>query len=112
MENPIASKVDNGDENEENSKNAENEKEQKSSEYQVIFVTNSCDPVPETQFSVPGNLSRFGLSEIVNHLLNAEKADDAKKHIPFDFLINGEFLRTSLYKFLKRRSISGVRQKQ
>ena len=49
---------------------------------------------------MPGALTRYGLSEVVNHLL----ALDPPK--PFDFLVDGELVRTSLRKLLLRKAIS------
>ncbi|KAJ3088374.1 WD repeat-containing protein 12 [Physocladia obscura] len=49
---------------------------------------------------VPTHLRRFNLSEIVNHLLNNEKK------VPFDFIIAGKFLRSSLSEYLEKHSIS------
>ena len=51
-------------------------------------------------FAVPGKLTRYGLSEVINHLL----ALDPPK--PFDFLVDGELVRTSLEKLLLRKGIS------
>ena len=53
-----------------------------------------------TPFAVPGKLTRYGLSEVINHLL----ALDPPK--PFDFLVDGELVRTSLEKLLLRKGIS------
>ncbi|KAI9353458.1 WD40-repeat-containing domain protein [Obelidium mucronatum] len=49
---------------------------------------------------VPTHLRRFNLSEIVNHLLNEDKKS------PFDFIIAGKFLRTSLGQYLEKNGIS------
>lgn len=46
--------------------------------------------VPETPIAVPSRLKRYGLSQIVNHLLGLDPAR------PFDFLVDGELLRKSL----------------
>lgn len=48
----------------------------------------------------PVSLKRFGLSEIVNHLLKLEKP------IPFEFLIDGELLRESLENYLVKKNLS------
>ncbi|KAG7193648.1 ribosome biogenesis protein ytm1 [Scheffersomyces spartinae] len=50
----------------------------------------------------PTSLKRFGLSEIVNHLLQSETP------VPFDFLINGEIIRstTSLEDYLVKNGLS------
>lgn len=72
---------------------------------QVKFITHSCPAVPSTLFTVPSRLSRYGLSEIINYLLHG---DDKHNHIPYDILINGQFLRTSLGKYIKNNSLSVV----
>ena len=46
--------------------------------------------VTEESIAIPTRLKRFGLSDIVNHLLQLPKA------IPFDFVLNGQLLRGSL----------------
>lgn len=53
---------------------------------------------------VPATLKRYGLSEIVNHLLGRE--DEETKPIPFDFLIDGQLLRTSLSEYLVKNGLS------
>jgi len=58
----------------------------------VSFVTRLPDEykVSASAIDVPGSLTRYGLSEVVNHLLARERA------MAFDFLIDGALLRTSL----------------
>lgn len=56
--------------------------------------------VPEEDLVVPSSLARYGLSEVVNRLLNLEKP------VPFDFLIDGEFLRSSVIQYLEVRKLS------
>lgn len=56
--------------------------------------------IAPTPLAVPGKLTRYGLSEVVNHLL----ALDPPK--PFDFLVDGELVRTSLEKLLLRKRIT------
>ena len=64
----------------------------------VSFVTRLPDAyrVSESAIEVPGKLTRYGLSEVVNHLLGADAPT------PFDFLIDGVLLRTSLAKLALR----------
>ena len=64
----------------------------------VSFVTRLPERyrVSESAIEVPGRLTRYGLSEVVNHLLGNEKPT------PFDFLIDGALLRTSLAKLALR----------
>lgn len=56
--------------------------------------------VQDTPVYAPVALKRFGLSEIVNHLLQSEKP------VPFDFLIDGELLRSSLEEYLTKKGLS------
>jgi ribosome biogenesis protein len=56
--------------------------------------------VTDSPIAVPSNLGRYGLSEVINHLLELEKP------IPFDFMIANTLIRTSLKKFLTRQRIS------
>lgn len=60
--------------------------------------------VSDAPLFVPATLKRYGLSEIVNHLL--AKEDDETKPIPFDFLIDGQLLRTSLSEYLVKNGLS------
>jgi ribosome biogenesis protein YTM1 len=56
--------------------------------------------VPESQVAVPAGLRRYGLSQIINHLLALSPAR------PFDFLVAGELLRKSLAAHLTERGLS------
>ncbi|GFR50504.1 hypothetical protein Agub_g12769, partial [Astrephomene gubernaculifera] len=56
--------------------------------------------VPETPVAVPATLKRYGLSQIINHLL----ALDPPR--PFDFLVDGELLRRSLEQHLLGHNMS------
>lgn len=68
---------------------------------QVKFVTRRPDiAVPTAPILVPSNLKRYGLSQIINHLL------DTATPIPFDFLTGGAFLRTSLDTHLQANGLS------
>ncbi|QLL31006.1 hypothetical protein HG536_0A08210 [Torulaspora globosa] len=73
------------------------------SQVKVKFFTREQDEslhVQDTPIYAPISLKRYGLSEIVNHLLGLEKA------VPFDFLIDGELLRTSLQDYLTKKGLS------
>uniref|UniRef100_A0A1J3FEM6 Ribosome biogenesis protein WDR12 homolog n=1 Tax=Noccaea caerulescens TaxID=107243 RepID=A0A1J3FEM6_NOCCA len=71
----------------------------------VKFVTKLDSPfkVPVTSVVIPSNLTRLGLSSIVNSLLTLENPE------PFDFLIDGELIRMSLEEFLQAKGISAER---
>ncbi|GIL44920.1 hypothetical protein Vafri_2370 [Volvox africanus] len=56
--------------------------------------------VPEAPVAVPASLKRYGLSQIINHLL----ALDPPR--PFDFLSNGELIRKSLEQHLLSHNLS------
>jgi len=82
---------------------ASNPSSQNASEVQVKFITRmeTENKVPDHAFAVPVKLVRYSLSEIVNHLLG----NDPPR--PYDFLVNGEFLRTDLATFLESHKLSG-----
>ncbi|KAF8850480.1 microtubule-associated protein-like protein ytm1 [Acephala macrosclerotiorum] len=72
---------------------------------QVHFTTTSPDielPEGKRQLLVPTNVRRYGLSQI----LNSESMLDTSSPIPFDFLINGTFLRTTLEEYLTANGLS------
>ena len=71
----------------------------------VRFVSRLPEPVdiPESAFAVPEGLTRKGLAEVINGLLQLDPPQ------PFDFLINEEFLRSSLATFLKNRHVRSLR---
>ncbi|KAK3012286.1 hypothetical protein RJ639_012956, partial [Escallonia herrerae] len=94
----------------------------------VRFVTKLDDPfkVPDTQLGLPSNITRLGLSTVVNNVLQSGPSfysarllpfdvlrvpvidfrRDNWRHEPFDFLINGELVRMSLEEFLLAKGIS------
>ncbi|CAJ2508188.1 Uu.00g093740.m01.CDS01 [Anthostomella pinea] len=71
----------------------------------VNFTTSSPDiqlPEGKSQLLVPSDIKRYGLSRV----LNSESMLDTPSPIPFDFLINGTFLRTTLDEYLKANGLS------
>ncbi|KAI1776359.1 ribosome biogenesis protein YTM1 [Hypoxylon cercidicola] len=71
----------------------------------VNFTTTSPDlqlPEGRTQLLVPADIKRYGLSRV----LNSESMLATPSPIPFDFLIDGSFLRTSIEDYLKARGLS------
>lgn len=75
----------------------------------IKFFTKEQDDslhVSDTPLFVPVSLKRFGLSEIVNHLLGKNGEDEETKAIPFDFLIDGVLLRTSIEEYLVKNGLS------
>lgn len=73
-----------------------------SSEAVVEFTTKLPEEyrVPEDQLVVPNVLARYGLSEVVNRLLSLESP------VPFDFLVDGEFLRTTVAGYMEANKLS------
>jgi len=69
-------------------------------EVRFIAKTDPKFKVTETPFQVPVKLGRFGLSGVINHLLGLDQ------HKPFDFLIDGKFLRTSLEEYFTQSGLS------
>ncbi|CAM9100307.1 unnamed protein product [Pylaiella littoralis] len=68
----------------------------------VKFVTKIPSiRVTETPVAVPESLQRYGLSEVVNHLLGRDPPT------PFDMLVMGRFLRSSLRSVMQRYALSG-----
>ncbi|KAI8855276.1 WD40-repeat-containing domain protein [Chytridium lagenaria] len=69
---------------------------------QVRFRTRSAKfSVTDTPILIPVNLRRFGLSEIINHLLGS-----TENPVPFDFIIDGKFLRTTLETYIEDHNLS------
>ncbi|XP_072991767.1 ribosome biogenesis protein WDR12 homolog isoform X2 [Typha latifolia] len=80
-----------------------------SRQIRVRFVT-KLEPslrVPAAPIAVPSHLTRMGLSEIVNHILNS--ANTEYENQPFDFLVDGELVRMPLDEFLLAKGISAER---
>ncbi|KAK3325857.1 WD40-repeat-containing domain protein [Apodospora peruviana] len=70
----------------------------------VTFTTPETDiqlPESKRQLLVPADIRRYGLSRI----LNSESMLDTDG-IPFDFLVDGSFLRTSLEDYLQANGLS------
>ncbi|KKZ65587.1 ribosome biogenesis protein YTM1 [[Emmonsia] crescens] len=65
------------------------------SRHEDIALPESTGPI-----LVPTGLRRYALSTLVNNLLGSEKP------IPFEFLINGTYLRTSIDEYLTANGIS------
>lgn len=75
----------------------------------ISFFTKEEDEslrVSDTPLYVPVSLKRYGLSEIVNHLLQNDNETEDSKPIPFDFLINGVLLRTPIQDYLTKNGLS------
>ena len=81
--------------------------EENSRRVQVWFVTKLKPPLTvPLPIAIPSNLTRLGLSTLVNNLIQNGNPDWNTQ--PFDFLIDGELVWISLDKFLLAKSISTV----
>ncbi|KAG1768606.1 ribosome biogenesis protein YTM1 [Suillus placidus] len=69
------------------------------SSHPVVFTTQTPYALPSQKFMIPLDWKRYQLSQLIN------KALDLPKPIPFDFLVHGEILRTSL---LEWRAENGI----
>ncbi|CAK7220520.1 ribosome bioproteinsis protein ytm1 [Sporothrix curviconia] len=73
----------------------------------VLFTTTETDaalqlPEAKRPLIVPADIKRYGLSRI----LNSESMLGTDRPIPFDFLVDGAYLRTTLEDYLKENGIS------
>lgn len=80
------------------------------SQIKIRFFTREKDEslqVQDTPMYVPIQLKRYGLSEIVNHLITSQnETDESVATTPFDFLIDGQLLRSSLNDYLVKNGLS------
>ncbi|KAF9483286.1 ribosome biogenesis protein YTM1 [Pholiota conissans] len=56
----------------------------------VVFTTQTQYPLPTQKFMIPISWKRYQLSQLVNKALSMDKP------VPFDFLVRGELLHTTL----------------
>lgn len=61
---------------------------------------------PDTPVVLPTNLTRYGLSEIVQHLCAASTDDGEEVRGLYQFLIQGQLLTTTLSEFLTEKGLS------
>lgn len=77
--------------------------EQNKDQVKVKFFTRDEDEslhCSQNPIYIPVSLKRFGLSEIVNHLLETETP------VPFEFLIDGTILKTDIQEYLINNGLS------
>ncbi|KAI0340254.1 WD40 repeat-like protein [Trametopsis cervina] len=65
----------------------------------VLFTTQTNYPLPTQKFMIPASWKRYQLSQLVN------KALSLTKPVPFDFLVRGEILRTTLGEWCAEKEI-------
>jgi ribosome biogenesis protein YTM1 len=66
-----------------------------------LFTRDSPLAIPPSTYFLPANWKRYQLSELINKVLG-NTSENAKKPIPFDFLVEGEILRGSLDAWVKK----------
>jgi ribosome biogenesis protein YTM1 len=82
---------------------SEAEQEREEVRVRVRFTTQIASlRVTETPIAVPAKLRRYGLSEVINHLLGT-----GERPTPFHILVNGSFLRGSLAQHMDAHGMSG-----
>ena len=67
---------------------------------QVRLTTHTEIPISSTPIVVPTNLTRYGLSQILNHLL------ENPAPIPYSFLINSVYLPSTLDEYITSHGVS------
>ncbi|OJA14504.1 hypothetical protein AZE42_04443 [Rhizopogon vesiculosus] len=65
----------------------------------VMFTTKTPYVLPSQKFMIPLDWKRYQLSQLIN------KALDLPKPVPFDFLVHGEILRTTLWEWRAEKGI-------
>ncbi|KAJ7191081.1 WD40-repeat-containing domain protein [Mycena pura] len=70
-----------------------------STSHPVVFTTQTPYPLPPQMFMIPTTWSRYQLSQLVN------KAISLPKPIPFDFLLRGHLLKSSLAEWCTQNAV-------
>ena len=72
----------------------------KGSTIQVRLTTRTETPISSTPIVIPTNVSRYGLSQILNHLL------ENTTPVPYSFLINSVYLPSTLDEYIASHGVS------
>ncbi|KAL7045325.1 hypothetical protein ACKWTF_002193 [Chironomus riparius] len=74
---------------------------------QIHLITKQAQfAVPNTPYTIPSNVTVVELNNLINTILQENQNEMFTSEILFDFLVRGEFLKTSLLKHLKDNEIS------
>ncbi|KAH6901892.1 ribosome biogenesis protein YTM1 [Coprinopsis sp. MPI-PUGE-AT-0042] len=65
----------------------------------VVFTTQTPYPLPSQKYMIPTTWRRYHLSQLVN------KALGLAKPVPFDFLVKGEILRTTIAEWCAEKGV-------
>ncbi|KAF7304763.1 Microtubule binding protein [Mycena kentingensis (nom. inval.)] len=65
----------------------------------AVFTTQTSYPLPPQSFFIPTSWSRYQLSQLVNKALSLQKP------VPFDFLLRGDILKTSLAEWCTKNGV-------
>jgi len=68
----------------------------------VVFSTQTPYLLPSQKFMIPASWKRYQLSQLVN------KALSLAQPVPFDFLVRGEILRTTLVEWCVENGVGEV----
>lgn len=71
----------------------------------VVFTTMTPYPLPTQKFMVPATWKRYQLSQLIN------KALVLSKPVPFDFLVRGQILTTTLETWCAENGVGEVRSR-
>ncbi|SRR5258708_1293715 len=69
----------------------------------VMLSTQTQYKIPPQPYMIPVSFRRFHLSQLINQVLALPNA------VPFDFLFNGDMLRTSVGEMCDEKALSAVR---
>ncbi|KAG8928205.1 ribosome biogenesis protein ytm1 [Tulasnella sp. 418] len=67
----------------------------------VLLKTRTSYVIPSEKYMIPTSWRRFHLSQLINKVLNLSQP------VPFDFLVQGEMLRTSLHDWCIEKGFEG-----
>jgi len=68
----------------------------------VVLKTKTTYQIPSDTFMLPLNWRRYHLSQLINKVL------DLPNPVPFDFIVNGELLSTTVGEWCSERNIGEV----